>query len=152
MKNLLMIAIAFLTISASAQDRKKDDNKGDSRMEMYKDLTPEETAKLQTKKLTLELDLTDKQQVEVQKVLLAEAQTRKAKMEEFKAKKEKSDAEKPTKEDRLKMANERLDHQIEQKKKMKAILNAEQFAKFEKMQDKRQGKRGKNDNRKSEKR
>jgi protein CpxP len=144
MKNLLMIAIAFLTISATAQERKKDGQKGDSKehMDMRKDMTPEENAQLQTKKMTLELDLTEKQQVEVEKVLLAEAKTRKAKMEEFKAKKDKAESEKPSKEDRLKMANERLDYQIEHKKKIKAILNAEQYAKFEKMQEERQEKRG----------
>ena len=145
MKNLLMIAIAFFTLNATAQERKKDGQKGDvkERMEMRNDMTPEEMAKLQTKKMTLELDLTDKQQVEVEKVLLVEAKTRKIKMEEFKAKKDKAESEKPSKEDRLKMANERLDYQIEHKKKMKAILNADQFAKLEKMQDERQEKRGK---------
>lgn len=62
-------------------------------------------------------------------------------MEEFKAKMEKAEGEKPSKEERLKMANERLDHQIEQKKKMKAILNAEQYERFEKMREKREGMR-----------
>ena len=100
-------------------------------------MTPEETEKLQTKKMKLHLDLTEKQQVDVEKLVVSEAKTRKAKMEEFKAKKDKADGEKPSKEERLKMANERLDHQIEMKKKMKAILNAEQYDKFEKMNEKK---------------
>jgi hypothetical protein len=146
MKNLLLITIAFLTLSATAQERKRDGQKGavKERMEMRNDMTPEETAQLQTKNMTLELDLTEKQQVEIEKVLLDEAKTRKIKMEEFKAKKEKADGEKPSKEERLSMANERLDHKIELKKKMKAILNAEQYEKFEKMQDARQNNRMKN--------
>jgi hypothetical protein len=141
MKNLLMIAITFVTIATTAQDRKKEAPKGEmkERMEMRQSMTPEESAKLQTKKMTLALDLNEKQQAEVEKILLEEATTRKAKMEEMKAKKENAEGKKPSKEDHLKMANERLDHQIEMKKKMKAILNAEQYEKFEKMQGKRQG-------------
>ena len=41
------------------------------------------------------------------------------------------------KEERLKMKNDRLDAQIANKKKMKSILNAEQYAKWEKKQGKR---------------
>ncbi len=144
MKNLLMIAIAFVTITATAQERKKEDHKGDrkERMQKLQDMTPEETAEFQTKKMTLQLDLNEKQQAEVKKLFKEEATTRKAKMEEFKAKKEKADGEKLSKEDRMKMQNERLDNQIEMKKKMKAILNDDQYAKFEKMQEERQEKRG----------
>lgn len=145
MKNLFMIAIAFLTINATAQERKKEAHKGDTkeRKEMRQEMSPEETAKLQTKKMALQLDLTEQQQVEVEKVLLADATNRKTNMEAFKAKKEKAEGEKPSKEDRLKMTNERLDHQIEMKRKMKAILNAEQYEKFEKIQEKRQAQKGK---------
>lgn len=137
MKNLLMIAVAFITINVSAQDKKME--VAEERKEMRQDLTPEETAKLQTKKMTLQLDLTDQQQVEVEKLLFNEARLRMAKREEFKANREKLQGEKLSKEERLKMTNERLDHQIEMKKKMKAILNVEQYAKFEKSQGKRQG-------------
>ncbi|MEZ4793113.1 MAG: hypothetical protein R2783_06530 [Gelidibacter sp.] len=146
MKNLLMIAVALVTISATAQERKKEAHKGEmkDRMEMREDMTPEELAKLQTKKMTLHLDLSEKQQTEVEKLLLEEAKTRKAKMESLKAKKE-AGAEKPSKEERLKMANDRLDHQIEMKKKMKAILTPEQYDKFDKIQSKRGAMRGKKD-------
>jgi hypothetical protein len=139
MKNLLMIAIALFTINATAQERKNEDQKGEmkERMEMRKAMTPEETAKLQTKKMTLHLDLTEKQQVEVEKLFLAEATERKAHMAELKEKREKSEGDKSSKEERLNMAHKGLDHQIEMKKKMKAILNADQFEKFEKMQGKR---------------
>lgn len=142
MKNLLMIAVAFITINVSAQDKKMEVAK--ERTEMRQDLNPEETAKLQSKKMTLQLDLTDQQQVEVEKLLFNEAKVRMAKKEEFKANREKLQGEKLSIEERLKMTNERLDHQIEMKKKMKAILNAEQYAKFEKSQGKRQGKQRQN--------
>lgn len=140
MKNFLIIVLALVTLNVTAQERKKDGQKGamKERMEMYKDMTPQEMASLQTKKMTLQLDLTDQQQKEVESILLEEATARKAKMAERKA-----DAEKPSKEARLKMVNERLDHQIEMKKKMKTILNAEQYEKYEAMQSKRQGMKGK---------
>ena len=144
MKNLLMIALALVTLNASAQERKKESRKEDmkDKMEMRQDRTPEETAQLQAKKMTLHLDLTAAQQEEVEKVLLADAQERQSKMAALKAKKEAND-EKPSKEDLLKMQNDRLDHQIAMKKKMKGILNADQYEKFEKMQQRKEGAKGK---------
>ena len=140
MKNLLMIAITLASFTVTAQDEQKEGPKGQmkERMEMHQSMTPEEIAQLQTKKMTLTLDLNEKQQAEVEKLLLVEATTRKTKMEAMKVKRENEEREKPSKEEHLKMVNERLDHQIEMKKKMKAILNAQQYEKFEKMQDKRQ--------------
>ena len=145
MKNLFMIAIALVTLNATAQERKSDAQKENvkERMEMRKSLTPQERADLQTKKMTLKLDLTASQQAEVNKMFLQDANTRKIKMEQYKAKKQAATAEKPSKEDYLKMQNERLDHQIEMMKKMKAILNADQYQKFEKMQEEKQGRGGK---------
>lgn len=145
MKNLLMIVLAVVTISVSAQERKRDGQKGAMKehMELHQDMTPQEMASLQTKKMTLQLDLTDKQQKEVESILLEEAKMRKAKMAERKAKMGKTDGVKPSKEERLKMVNERLDQQIEMKKKMKAILNAKQYEKFEAMQSNKQNMRGK---------
>lgn len=143
MKNLLMIALAVVTLNVSAQERQREGQKGamKERMEMRQDMTPQEMASLQTKKMTLHLDLTDKQQKEVEAILLEEATARKVKMAEHKGKMQKADGEKPSKEERLKMMNERLDHQIEMKKKMKTILNAEQYEKFEAMQSNKQNMR-----------
>ena len=142
MRKVILIALAFVTLQAVAQEKKKGDIKKDrqSRM-MVKDLSPEEIATLGSKKMTLALDLTEKQQTEVKAILLEQATSRKKKMEAFKEMKEKDDAKKPSKEERLKMMNEKLDDQIEMKKKMKAVLTAEQYEKWEHMQTKRQGKR-----------
>ncbi|HLT32760.1 MAG TPA: hypothetical protein VKZ98_03135 [Aquaticitalea sp.] len=131
MKNLLMIALAFVTLNAVAQEDKKEMRKTEMKERMAKSerMTPEEIATLQTKKMTLHLDLNEKQQSEVKALLLEEAQTRKDKMAAFKAKKE--TGEKPSKDDRFNHQNDRLDHQIELKKKMKTILNADQYAKYE---------------------
>lgn len=136
MKKLLIIALALVTIQATAQDKKREMRK--TRMEKANAMTPEEMAQLQTKKMTLQLDLTETQQTQIQSLLLDEAKARKEKMADFKAKKEDGEMKKPTKEERIKMMNERLDHQIAMKKKMKAILNDEQYKKWDAMQEKKQ--------------
>jgi hypothetical protein len=133
MKKLILIALAFVAIQATAQEQKRDHKKGQS----LANLSAEEIATIQTKKMTLRLDLNDSQQREIQKINLEEATTRKAHMEERKAKKEGDKVEKPSKEDRVAMMNKMLDHKIEVKAKMKKILNDEQYAKWEADQEKR---------------
>lgn len=63
MKKLLLIAIALITVNATAQEGKRErQNKGEhERVQQFKDFSPEEVATLQTKKMTLHLDLTDAQ-------------------------------------------------------------------------------------------
>ena len=142
MNKLILIALALVTIQVSAQNRNRDNRKGD-RMEQrdkFKDFTPEEVAQLQTKQMALNLNLTEAQQKQIQKINLENALDRKAKMEARQARMKDENAEKPSKEERLKMMNERLDKQLEMKQKMSKILNADQFEKWEKMHS---GKRGK---------
>ena len=117
-------------LSGTAQ---KDGNGRDRGM---KDLTPEQIATLQTKRMTLALDLTESQQSEIQALNLENAKTRKAKMEARRSSAEKVEGEKkarPTSEELYAMQNERLDHQIAQRERMKKILSEEQFKKWEKM-------------------
>ena len=140
MKNLVVIAIAFLTLSATAQDRRQERKGNDHRKEIMKDLTPEEVANLKTKKLRLKLDLTDIQQKKVESILLEQAVERQNKRKAHQNKKEK---DKPSKEEFLKMQNARLDSKIEMKQKMKDILTEEQYAKFEKMKPRRHQRRDK---------
>ncbi len=97
------------------------------------DMTPEEMATLQTKKMTLALDLTDAQQKQMQALNLENAKKRKAAMEERKARKEKGDAKKPSSQERYAMKTERLDNMIAHKAEMKEILSQEQYEKWEKM-------------------
>ena len=136
MKKLIVIAIALFTLQINAQER------GEKRVDRP-DFTPEEMAQLQTKKMTLDLDLTEAQQREVAKINLENAKARKAKMEAFKGKKEKMKGERPSKEELLNMKNEMLDAQIANKQKMKRVLNEKQLEKWEKHQGKRQAMRGK---------
>lgn len=140
MKKLVIVALLLSGMTALAQ---KEEMKG--RQHSMKDLNPEQIATLQTKKMTLALDLTEAQQTKLKSVFMANATERKAKMEARKAQKE--SGKKLTSDEKYTMHNERLDHQIAQKKKMKELLNEEQYAKWEKMQH-RKGKHSKGEGRK----
>lgn len=134
MKKLFLIALALITIQVSAQERRghhKQDKK--ERAERMSEYTPEEVAELQTKQMTLQLDLTEAQQKQIMALNVENAKFRKAFMEERKKAKENDDAKEPTKEERLKMKNDMLDKKIAVKKQMKEILNAEQYKKWEAM-------------------
>jgi hypothetical protein len=153
MKKIVIILIALVTLQVTAQEKKKELHKEGQR-ERMESLTPEEIASLQTKKMTLNLDLTEEQQTKIQALHLDEAKMRKAKMEERKAMKESEETKAFTKEDKVKMMNERLDHQIATKQKMKSILNTEQYTKWEasmdKMEHRRDGKKKMMKHKKSE--
>jgi len=140
MKKIILIVLALVTIQVSAQERKQEFRKGErkERINKFKDFSPEEVAELQTKRMTLDLDLTSSQQKQIQKLNLENAIDRKAKMEERQTQMKDGNKEKPSKEDRLKMMNERLDKQIEMKQKMAKILNSDQMEKWEKMKNRKQ--------------
>ncbi len=147
MQKLILIAIAFIGLQATAQQQGKQAPNRAERGEKMMNLSADDMATLQTKKMTLHLDLNESQQKEIQNINLENAKTRKAHMEDRKAKKE-DGVEKPTQEDRMQMMHAMLDHKIEMKAKMKSILNAEQYAKWEKAQarmgaKKKQGMTGK---------
>lgn len=128
MKKVFLAILLVVGITTIAQERKMKDN----------DLTPEERVELQVKKMTLDLDLSAKQQNEIKTILLENAKLRETKIAEMKKRKE--SGEKLTKEERLKMENERLDNQIEMKQKMKTILTEEQMKKWEEKQERREEK------------
>tara|TARA_R110000764_G_scaffold40071_11_gene89569 strand:- start:4 stop:459 length:456 start_codon:yes stop_codon:yes gene_type:complete len=131
MKKLVMAILIMAGITASAQDHNKKGNRGD-----MKDFTPEQIATIQTKKMTLALDLNDSQQAKIKQILTEDAKTRKAKMTERKASKEEG-KKVVTADEKYAMANERLDHEIARKKEMKSILNDDQFEKWEKMSNRK---------------
>ena len=129
MKKLIFITIAFISVQAFAQNRERGGKK--DRAEQMQDLSAEDIATLDAKKMTLNLDLSEAQQTKVQSVLLEEATFRKEKMKEREASRAEADAQRPSKEEHFKMQNEKLDRQIELKQKMKSILNDVQYAKWE---------------------
>lgn len=139
MKKLILIAIAFIGLQATAQQKRQGLNSHERGQRMM-NLSAEEMATLQTKKMTLHLDLNKSQQDDIYKINLENATLRKTFMEARKAKKEAGNAERPSKEERLKMMNAKLDHQIANKAKVKKILNEEQYTKWERGQARKHNK------------
>ena len=140
MKRLVILALALITFQANAQDNKKEkrqENKKE-RLEQRQNLDPQDMAQLQTKKMTLHLDLTEAQQQKVMALNLESAKKRKEKFDKRLAEKDNKERVKPTKEEKLARMNAKLDAQIAAKKKMKAILTAEQYTKWEKSLSKRE--------------
>lgn len=134
MKKLILLVVLMAGITAIAQKPERErGNRGD-----MKDMSPEQMATLQTKQMTLALDLTDDQQKQIQSLNLENAMARAEKMKEMKAKKESGEAMKFTSEERYAMQTARLDQQIAQKEKMKKILNTEQYGKWEAMKKDRE--------------
>lgn len=133
--------LVLVGATTMAQEKKERQHRGG-----INDMTPEQVATLQTKKMTLALDLSEAQQGQIQALNLENAKARKAKMEKRKAAKEEGERKKPTSEERFSMANARLDAQLAQKEEMKKILSEEQMAKWEKMKHgkrKHKGRKGK---------
>ncbi len=128
MNKLILIAIAFVTLQAVAQDTKK---------EIMQNLSAGEMATIMTKKLTLALDLTKEQQVEVQKLMLVQATDRKRNIDERAKMKTSKEVKTTAKSYNAEDINKRLDRKIEAKQKMKSILTAEQYKKWEIMQERR---------------
>ncbi len=127
MKKIFIAMFAIASISAMAQEGPQR-----GRQNNMEDLTPEQVATLQTKKMTLALDLSKAQQEAVHKIQLENATLMRAKREEGRKLQEGEKPAKRTQEERFARQNERLDHQIAQKEKMKKILSPEQYEKWEK--------------------
>ena len=132
MKTLILAAAMMMGVAATAQEKK----------ERREPLKPEQRVELRVKKMDLELDLNDKQQAEIQKLMLQRAK----KVAEFKSQRKadkaisKEAAKKLTADERFAMRSKALDGRIAMKEEMKRILTAEQFAKWETMKKDRHGK------------
>ncbi|PIB26718.1 hypothetical protein [Maribacter sp. 4G9] len=145
MKKIVLAALLLVGITAMAQEQ----NRKEGRRQMA-DLTPEQMATLQTKRMTLALDLTEDQQSKIQEMFAKNAAERKAKMESYKASKERGET--LSDDEKFALKNERLDKQIAHKEEMKSILNNEQYDKWENMRHKRgKHRKGQDRNRKAEK-
>ncbi|GAB5401350.1 MAG: hypothetical protein Aureis2KO_29350 [Aureisphaera sp.] len=150
MKNavlILCLLAAFGQTLAQGHPQRKGQERGE-RLEMMKDLSPEQRAELKTKRMTLDLDLSSTQQQQVKALLVQEEKNRPS-SEEMKERREKR--KELTSEEFYQKSIERLDSQIAMKAKFKEILSEEQYEKFEKSnkrksharkrQHKRQGRR-----------
>jgi len=125
MKKVFIVALLAFSLSSVAQDRKERPSRGE-----MEQMTPEQRSQLLVKKMTLELDLNAKQQDQVAKIIAEQSAKREAMRAERKAKMEEG------KINRFEMANKLLDEQIAMKDKMKSILSADQFAKWETLKEK----------------
>ena len=133
MKTLLIWALCLSTLTVTAQKRGqfKHGPEGHGKMAMMQDLSPEESATLKTKRMTLDLDLSDSQYDKIYQIHLKHAQERQARLAEMKKQREEGSWTKPSSEERFKMMNEKLDKQIATKKEFKKILDDEQFDRWE---------------------
>ncbi len=121
MKNLVMSALVLLSSLAIAQPDDRD----------RKMPSPE----IQAKKMTLALDLSDKQQKEVLQLL----SDQRVSMDKQKLSKE--ERQKLTAEQKEARATKMLDQKIAMKREFKKILSEDQYGRWEKMMAKRVGKR-----------
>jgi hypothetical protein len=127
MKKLITIAlIAIISITGFAQEKKE--RQGKNHRNSMEKFTPEQRQELMLKKMTLELDLNASQQKDMSKIIGEQASKREAFMKNRKAK-----TEKPTSDEMFAMKSKMLDEQIAMKARMKKMLTAEQFSKWEKM-------------------
>ncbi|MCF8714006.1 hypothetical protein JM658_04125 [Joostella atrarenae] len=145
-KTIGLLALVLITATSFAQERGGRENRNEDRKEkredfkdMYKDLTPDQIAELKTKKMALELDLSDAQQKDIFSLNKDMATKHKAKMETFKDKKEKG--EKPSSEELYEMMKNKLDEQLAVQTKMKNILNEDQYKMWKRSQHNKHGKR-----------
>jgi hypothetical protein len=128
MKKVFLILTLVLSLLTFGQEKKGAVEK----------MSPEQQSILLVKKLTLSLDLSQKQQEEMKVLLLESAQKKAAHQLVQKEKKEKG--EKPTATEKFEKQSQLLDAQIEFKAKMKKILSEEQFKKWDAKQHNRKGK------------
>src|SRR5690606_831720 len=88
MKKAMILFMALTTFAISAQDQQ---DKKQERNRWHQNLSPEQRAQLQAKKLTLQLDLDQTQQAQVNQLLL---KSKKNRPEAPKNRKEMTDAQK----------------------------------------------------------
>lgn len=131
----IIILLAILTGSlAVAQPQKRSGEHPRQNQKAMHDFTPEQIAELQTKQLTLALDLTASQQTSVKQINLKLAQDRKANAP-------KKEGESLSSEQRYYKMIAHLDKQIEVKDSFRAVLNDEQFEKWQKLSHRKKAKR-----------
>lgn len=128
MKNLIVVALLSLTLSGIAQEKRAK-----NQVE-HPELSMEQRTELQVKKLTLELDLSLKQQKEIATIVA----NQQAKREAFRIEVQNKRAEnkKATADEKFAMRSKMLDERIAYKNEMKKVLSTEQLAKWEDMSKK----------------
>ena len=127
MKKGLLVLIMMISVGIMAQHpnrQKRDDFR--ERHHQKSDFTPQQMAELKSKQMTLHLDLNDKQQRAVKKLILSQAEMRQELMDQNK------EDEKLSRDEMFEIKSKLLDEKIKAKNEMKSILTEEQFQKWEK--------------------
>tara|TARA_B100000963_G_C22294202_1_gene522766 strand:+ start:54 stop:491 length:438 start_codon:yes stop_codon:yes gene_type:complete len=122
MKNTIGILILVIAFSFTTQAQKKHNGKQKG------DFTLQQKVTLSVKKMTLELDLTEMQQLALTPILTQQfndIRTQRKKIRKAREEMNNMDANK-----KYELANQLLDKRIAFRKKMKSVLNKEQFEKF----------------------
>lgn len=141
MKKLLTVAILALTLTAFAQEDKKEIRKERPQF------TLEQERELQIKKMTLELDLTAQQQKEISKIISEKQTKRQSIKKEIETKKADN---KLTTDDKFVSKRNILNAQIAYRDELKKVLTPEQMEKWQKMSKENMRKRKFNEQRKGE--
>ncbi len=123
MKNIASILVLIFVFTFTIQAQKKKGNK--------QQLTINQQTSLKVKQMTLVLDLSDKQQQQVNPLLRAEIAFRQAAME--KRKEARVEKRRLTSDEIYLIKSQLLDNKITMKRSMKNILNKTQFETFKKM-------------------
>ena len=127
MKKLFIVALLVVGMTSFAQEKEARPER--AQMEQ---LTPDQRNQLQLKKMTLELDLNASQQKEMRTIIAEQSTKREAKMAERKATKD-SAKKQPTSDELFAKKSQMLDEQIVMKKRIKKILSADQYKKWDEM-------------------
>lgn len=135
MKKLFVLAILFIGLNMNAQEKSTHPEQQKKLHSLIKDFSPEQLATLKSKRMTLSLDLSDAQEKQLYSLFVKEGAARREKMEA--RKKNKKENEKITSDERFNRMTEKLDKQIEMKRKISSILTKQQMEKFEQMKMKR---------------
>ena len=137
MKNLVIMLVLLSSTLTLAQrpNGHGQRNRGPQQMAHYKDFTAQQIATLETKKLTLMLDLSANQQEKIQAINLEIATNRKAMHDQRQAQKQDNTSRQElSSEQRYAKLTEQLDQRIAIKAKFKEILNDQQYERWEKLQ------------------
>ncbi|MDC0177505.1 hypothetical protein OAJ14_05075 [Polaribacter sp.] len=128
MKKVITLLVLVFAFALSTQGQKKKAQRASK-------LTIEQQTTLAVKKMTLALDLSEKQQNEIKPILMAKMTEHKMAVERRKADKEPK--KRPSTDEIYAMKSKQLDGMILMKNKMKNILDKKQYEQFEKMQKRR---------------
>lgn len=131
MKKLFIVALLVVGMTSFAQERKARPER--AKMEQ---MTPEQRNQLHLKKTTLELDLNASQQKEMSAIIAGQSTKREARIAERKANKD-SAKKQLTSDELFAKKSQMLDEQIMMKERMKKILSADQYKKWDDIKGKK---------------